>query len=522
MIKTWAQVRCRNDIVASENTTFSGRTALYTDEEEITRDNIIEVLDGLFFYIYDNYRKIIMLKNYERGMQHISSRKKKVRADINNRVVVNLAHEIKEFKLGFIFGDPVTYVQRGIEDTRSGLNIDPDGRMADQGIAQLNEMMFEQGKASKDIQLANEFCTCGVGYRLIMANDDNDELSPFKIYPLQSETTFVIYSNTVSARKVLSGTFVIKDTGVVRLGCYTDTEYFELEGNLGSWSIVKEENNGIGLNPIIEYNYDLNRQACFEPVIKLIDSVNMVESDRVNGIAQFIQAILWINNIKLDDQQFEDLMVRGALNTVDISDTKKATVQWLASELNQTSTQTVIDDLSEKTLEIAGVPGREASTGGNTGQAIMLSNGWHIAETQAQAFEELFKSSENEFVRVALKIIKQSTKIKDEAPIKHLYMSDIQTKFNRNRTDNLLTKVQALQQMLESGVNPEIAFKICGLFADPHQAFIDSEAYLGKWKYSEMPVDSDGDINSNQNNTGTDADKNSDSGEDEQHIEGKK
>lgn len=257
MIKTWAQVKCRNDIVASENTTFSGRTALFTDEEEITSENIIEVLDSLFFYIYDNYRKIIMLKNYERGMQPISSRKKKVRADINNRVVVNLAHEIKEFKLGFIFGDPVTYVQRGIEDTRSGLNIDPDGRMADQGIAQLNEMMFEQGKASKDIQLANEFCTCGVGYRLIMANEDDDELSPFKIYPLQSETTFVVYSNTVSARKVLSGTFVIKDTGVVKLGCYTDTKYFELEGNLGSWVIVKEENNGIGINPINKFKTDV-------------------------------------------------------------------------------------------------------------------------------------------------------------------------------------------------------------------------------------------------------------------------
>lgn len=512
MIKTWAQVKCRNDIVASENTTFSGRTALFTDEEEITSENIIEVLDSLFFYIYDNYRKIIMLKNYERGMQPISSRKKKVRADINNRVVVNLAHEIKEFKLGFIFGDPVTYVQRGIEDTRSGLNIDPDGRMADQGIAQLNEMMFEQGKASKDIQLANEFCTCGVGYRLIMANEDDDELSPFKIYPLQSETTFVVYSNTVSARKVLSGTFVIKDTGVVKLGCYTDTKYFELEGNLGSWVIVKEENNGIGINPIVEYSYDLNRQSCFEPVIKLIDSINMVESDRVNGIAQFIQAILWINNIKLDDKQFDDLMVRGALNTVDISDTKKANVEWLASELNQTSTQTVIDDLSEKALEIAGVPGREASTGGNTGQAIMLSNGWHIAETQAQAFEELFKSSENEFVRVALKIIKQSTKIKDKAPVKHLYMSDIQTKFNRNRTDNLLTKVQALQQMLESGVNPEIAFKICGLFADPHQAFIDSESYLGKWKYSDISSDSDDDM-SKQNNHETDAAENADSEE---------
>lgn len=143
-------------------------------------------------------------------------------------------------------------------------------------------------------------------------------------------------------------------------------------------------------------------------------------------------------------------------------------------------------------LEIAGVPDRETASGGNTGQAIMLSNGWHIAETQAQAFEELFKESEQELLRVVLRIIKNSKKA--SKTIKSLVLSDIDINFNRNRTDNLLTKTQGLQEMLTAGVHPRIAFALCGLFSDSEQAYIDSEKYLKKWEtedISEAPVDDD-------------------------------
>lgn len=140
-------------------------------------------------------------------------------------------------------------------------------------------------------------------------------------------------------------------------------------------------------------------------------------------------------------------------------------------------------------LEIAGVPGREQSTGGNTGEAIMYSNGWHIAETKAQAFEEIYKQSEQEFLKIVLKIIKNSKNAPKE--VRALSISDIEIKFNRNRTDNLLVKVQALNGMLTAGVHPSIAFKLCGLFNDSGQAYLDSLPYLDKWKFS---LDDDTDV----------------------------
>lgn len=483
MVRDWCRIREYNP-VADKDTKFAGRTELYTDNEKITKENILDVLNENIFDIYDNYRKIKMLKNYEKGIQPIGQREKKVRSDINNKVVVNRAHQINEFKKGFIFGNPITYSQRAKENINTTLNTIEDNEIqTDKGVSELNQMMFEQGKGAKDLKLADEFCKSGVAYRFVGANDDKEELSAFNIYTLNSESTFVIKLNDITKKVVLAGTFIIKKTGNIILTCYTDTEYFKIEVNSGEWKILKSQENGYQIIPIVEYRYDENRQGCFEPVIPLINAINVTTSDRINGIEQFIQAILWINNVKISDEQFNNLMLKGCLNTTDINETKKASVEWLTSELNQSNTQTVIDDMTSVMLEIAGVPDRETASGGNTGQAIMLSNGWHIAETQAQAFEEIFKESEQMLLKVILRIIKNSTKA--SKTVKSLVLSDIDINFNRNRTDNLLTKTQGLQEMLTAGVHPRIAFALCGLFSDSEQAYLDSQGYLEKWKFDD-------------------------------------
>lgn len=487
MIKAWNRIKEYNPI-ANEDTIFAGRTELFTDIEEIDENNIFEVLEENIFYIYDNYVKIKMLKNYEKGYQPINLRKKKVRGDINNKVAVNHAHEITEFKKGFIFGNPITYSQRAKENINTiQANVEKEERTTDKGVSELNEMMFEQCKGAKDLKLADNFCKCGVGFRYACANNDDNEISVFKIYTLNSETTFVIRLNDVTQKVVLAGTFVIKNTGNVILTCYTDDKFFKIEVNGGEWRIIDVQENGYGIIPIVEYKFDENYMGCFESVIPIMNAINTTTSDRVNGIAQFIQAILWINNVKLSDSQFDDLMVKGCLNTTDISDSKKAGVEWLTSELNQSNTQTVIDDMTSVMLEISGVPDRETASGGNTGQAIMLSNGWHIAETQAQAFEEIFKESEQQLLKVILKIISNSSKA--SKTVKSLVLSDIDINFNRNRTDNLLTKTQGLQEMLTSGIHPRIAFSLCGLFSDSEQAYIDSEDYLKKWKIEDISLE---------------------------------
>lgn len=501
MIKAWKYVKA-NSPVASENTQFNGRYELFTDEQEVTADNIKQIIEDNFFYIYENRQKCLMLKNFIKNLQPVTKRQKKVRSEINNRVVVNHASQIVEFKKGFIFGNPLTYSQRAREDIATDKdNVTEEERNTDTGVANLNEMMFEQDKGAKDLKLADDIFTCGVGYRLALANDDEEDISAFNVYTLPAESTFVIRKNDVTQEAILAGTFIFCDDGSVKLGAYSKDKFFDITmtGVTDDAITVKTMENGIGRIPIIQYRNNNNLMCAFEPVIGIMNAINTVQSDRVNGIAQFIQAILWLNNCKLSDSGIDELSEKGCIQTKDISSEQKANIEWLTSQLDQANTQTVIDDMTQTLLEIAGVPDRETSTGGNTGQAIMLSNGWHTAETQAQAFEELFRQSEREFLRVILSIIKNNTKVKNDEQIKELKISDIYCNFNRNRTDNLLTKTQGLKEMLDAGVHPRLAFSLCGLFSDSEQAYIDSEPYLAKWEYSEPTEDVEKDVQYDDN-----------------------
>lgn len=55
---------------------------------------------------------------------------------------------------------------------------------------------------------------------------------------------------------------------------------------------------------------------------------------------------------------------------------------------------------------------------------------------------------------------------------------DFDVQINHSPLDNLYTKTQALQQMLQSGVNPLIAVKTCGLWGDAEKTFLMSKPYF--------------------------------------------
>lgn len=460
---------------------LKGRREIFTDVAEITQENISDVLQEAFSVHNVNATEIEYLQNYERGVQPILQRVKEVRPEINNKIVENHAAEITAFKVGYVFGSPITFVQRASDDSASNA-----GDVDDKRIAILNEMMFEEGKASQDQQLGKDLAVTGVGYRIVLPKKAVYGVSAFDMLRLNPQYAFVIKYNDIYKKPAAGVSYVVKSDGTIRAGVYTEKQYFELEGNtIGSFKVLKVLPNLIGI-PIIEYKNDHERMGCFERVLPLLDALNVATSDRVNGVAQFIQAILWMNNCEIDTAQMDELKDKLGLLTKS-EPGNPASVQYLTAALDQAQTQTLLDDMYDKVLQIAGVPGREQSTGGNTGQAIMLSNGWQIAETHARSMEQTFTDSERQMLSVVLKILKMSAK----GDVSSLKLSDIDIKFSRNRTDSLLVKTQGLSNMLQAGVHPLIAITHCGLFSDPQGVYNDSKPYLGKWLYEAEDGDVD-------------------------------
>lgn len=465
-----------------------GRREIFTDVTEITQKNICEVMDEAFETHLLNAIEIEYLQNYEKGKQPILDRVKEVRPEINFKAVENHATEITTFKVGYVFGSPITYVQRA--------SVDRDGNTAeadDKAIAILNEMMFEESKASKDKTLGKDISVCGVGYRIVLPKKEETGVSAVDILRLNPKNALVVKANDIYKTKLIGASYVETKDKVIKMGAYTKDAYYELIKDKGGFEIVSIKPNLIGI-PIVQYSNDDERMGCFERVIPLLDALNEATSDRLNGLAQFIQSILWMNNCDIDTDQMEQLKDKLGLLTKS-EPGNPASVQYLTATLDQSQTQTLIDYLYEQILQIAGVPGREQSTGGNTGQAILLSNGWQIAETQAKNLEQNFSESEREMLKVILKICAMT----ETNEVANLKLSDIDIKFSRNRTDSLLVKTQGLMNQLQAGIHPLVAITNCGLYSDPQGVWNDSKNYMGKWLYDTEEDDVDGENTVSEN-----------------------
>lgn len=439
-----------------------------------TSSNILELLDTVLPIHNRNRVQVDYLYNYYKGEQPILNRIKKIRPDINNKIVENHAYEIVEFKTGYTFGQPIQYIQRGKDDN-------PNTSSA---VSQLNEIMHMNDKSTKDREIGEWMFVCGVGYRMILPSRKGN-LSPVRFDSMDPRNTFVVYDAGFGREPVLGVTYVESELNgepVVDYGVYSKDRYWLIrENGIQERRIIRDLPLILGDIPIIEYVANPSRMGVFEPVIDLLDTINNVTSNRMDGIEQFIQSFIKFVNCDIDEKDFKNLSDLGAIK-ISSTDNKKADVEIITSELDQTQTQTLIDYLYQTVLTITGVPDRQASAGGNTGQALTIGQGWATAESRASATELMFKRSETRFLNIVLNILKENDNYKE---LHELSIQEIDTKFTRNKTDNLLVKTQGLQNMLEAGVHPREAFAHANLFSDPEQIYNDSKEYLEKWKFSK-------------------------------------
>ena len=242
---------------------------------------------------------------------------------------------------------------------------------------------------------------------------------------------------------------------------------------------------------IIEYPMNQSRIGDIELVMSITDAINQVKSNNLDGIDQFIQSLLVFINQTVDAKEFRKLVALGAVEVSSSDSNRPADVKLLTSQMNHADTKVVTDDLYNSALSILAIPKQnQKASGGDTGEARLLGEGWTMAYQRAKQDDLSFKKSEREFLKTVLKICKADTRKADEK-IKNLKISDIDIRIPRDKSDNLLVKAQALLNLLQSGVHPEVAFSIVGLFGDPHDVYQKSAKFQGEdfWKKIKEKVD---------------------------------
>ena len=116
-----------------------------------------------------------------------------------------------------------------------------------------------------------------------------------------------------------------------------------------------------------------------------------------------------------------------------------------------------------------------------------------MADERAKQDELSFKKPERQFLKLILNICNEKLKGKSEN-LKGLKLSDIDIKFTRNKSDNILVKTQALMNLMSAQCPPDIAFTVIGLFNDPNEVFEKAKEYYGDdlWKKAVSNVMGDG------------------------------
>lgn len=437
---------------------LNGRRMILTDETEVNIGNVVQILRKALPYHWKNRSEISYLWSYYKGRQPILNRVKEVRPEITNKIVENRANEIVSFKSGYLMGEPLQYVSRGNAEN-----------IAD-AINQLNEFVFAEEKPAKDKELADWFHICGTSFRMVLPDEmaGEDDESPFEIYTLDPRNTFVVYNNGLGNKPILGVKYVEDENGVVHYSCYSDHEYFEIVES----KVVSYDTHILGEIPIIEYPLNMARIGAFELVIPLLDAINLTDSNRLDGVEQFIQALMLFHNVDISSEDFDELRERGAIKFKDIDPQLKAEINYLVSNLNQGETQTLVDHMYQTVLTICGMPNRNGgSSTSDTGSAVIMRDGWSAAEARAKDSELMFKKSERIFLKVVLNICRTLADM-------DLKVCNVEIRFTRRNYENILQKAQVLDLMLKNNkIHPRLAFEHCGLFVDSDLAYTLSAEY---------------------------------------------
>ena len=438
-----------------------GRRVITTDVAVIDSSNVVEVIEKAMFNHILNRAEIEYLWNYYRGKQPILYREKKIRPEICNKIVENRANEIVSFKVGYLCGEPIQYICRNGDETVST------------AISILNEMMYSENKATQDKEVVEWQMVSGTAYRLVLPDSVTDvDDAPFELFTLDPRDTFIIRSNDVGNKPLLGVKYCTDEFGQNTFSVYSLNMFWKIKDG----KIVESKPHSLGMIPIFEYPANNARLGAFEIVLPLLDTINNVASNRMDGVEQFIQSFIKFINCDIDEEKFAALKEMGAIKVKSV-DGNTADVDVVTNELNQGQMQTLVDYLYQTVLTICGIPNRNGgSSTSDTGSAVLLRDGWSLAEARAKDSELMFKRSEQEMLKLILKICHDSMGVPEE--LNSLKLKDIALQFTRRNYEAIQSKSQVLVSMLQqSKIHPRLAFSSCGLFIDPERAYTDSMEY---------------------------------------------
>lgn len=429
-------------------------------------DTLCDVLNSAMTTHIKNKSEIDYLMDYFKGNQPVLKKKKEIRPEINNKLVLNHAQMITRKIVGYFLGNPIQYISSGLGSNK-------------QLIDELNIYTQYENKATVDKELGEYQSICGTSYRIIFRDgeygDGNDDKVPFEDRSLDPSNTFVVYETDISGLPLLATNYhpIHNSDGKFignRMYVYTNFGRFEFltneTVNVKPKDMIEFKKYNVSGIPIVEYPNNMWRIGDWEMYTGLMDSINSLNSGRLDDIDQVIQSLLVFINADIDSNLYGEMREQGVV-ILKSTDNNKSDVKNIINSLDQNGMNLFAKELEELLYSLVGVPSRtDGASGGDTGLAIELRDGWADLETICKNKELVFRESEKRALQVMLHIFNIGRS-------ETLSRLDLDIKFSRNKNNNMLVKTQSYQSLLSTKtISPEDCLSIVDLVSDPND-YID-------------------------------------------------
>ena len=482
--------------------------ANYTEEQLLTgtqkeiEAKVLDILNNSIGLHEENKSEIIYLQNYLYGDQDIKNKKKYTRTDINNKGVENWAWAFQDWKKAFLVGKPIQYA--------------PLDNKANEEITKLNNYVNYEDKDQLDQDIYEDIFTVGRGYRYVNSSPvTEDDEAPIELLNLDVKDTEVVYSSSISHEQLLAFVQVSKkyiaqevdpNTGKMasvdkrynEYNVYTRNMLYLINDKYGPLKIINKKPIIHNIHIITEYYFNRKRMSALEICKDIFDDINYVENLDKDDIESFVNAIMVFTNAEVDKKSMDAIKEFGAVS-IKSTDQKKASVELLQSRLKSLDTQIYYLRKLQALHSILSVP--QASQNGEisnaeTGKAVLTGQGFTSASVRIENEEKSFKKCDRNSLKVILKICKSI----NDSGISNLKVSNIDIKFSRDLSDNLLNKTQALINLTTAQIPPEIRNAVIGLFSDPVSVTRLQEQYIKEREALAKQINDANYDNSNENN----------------------
>lgn len=484
-----------------------GRDIITTPYDKVTRDNVIPIIQAAMPIFQQNAADSDFLMKFDAGEQPlIRANAKKVMPWIDCQAVDNVAHEITDFWQGFMFGNPITLVQRG------------DSEQSDEkadGLRKLNNSYIATGSARDQQRIGNYITKCGHCYTLTEINSEWEQgESVFTRDVLDPRCAFIVRSSYYSDGRQMLGVSLSRDNdGNLRFTAYSKDARYEItatkvevkkaakkekfdewkDGFTWEHADRSDEKNPMNRVAITEWYWNNERTGAFENQISALNNINLLVSDISNGFEQNIQAIWWSNNVDfpmqvIEDEEGNEIEVPKKpengewLDTATSKDGGTPTIQPLTIDYHLDDMQKSYAEQRQLALQRAHIPNRNETSGGSSGVAMDSASGWADAEAIASTREEVIKGCQMDEVRVVLAVIRSSPNVDIDDPMNSLYASDIAVAIRRPKNTDLATRTNSISALLAHGFTLEDALSAVPLFPDPSQTIARSGESVKKYQ----------------------------------------